>query len=445
MESHQINQFLLEGKIDVPGVLPHLDGLKNISFVFQTDFGLATLPEEPGLLIIRGPRQYGKSTWLESKIRETIVSFGPGSALYLNGDDVQDHEELHLMIESLLSLYPPDIRIKRLFLDEITAVDDWEKAIKKLSDRGKLREILIVSTGSKAADLRHGSERLPGRKGKLSRSAYLFTPIPFNEFESRCGSIFQSKTWIAYLLTGGCPIACNEIATEGKIPEYVIAMIRDWMYGECVATGRSRGSLLAVLNVLFKSGGNPLSQAKLAREAGLANNTVAAGYIDLLGDLLTVTPSYAWDPSRNIPIRRKPGKFHFINLLAAVAWHPAKIRSIEDFERLETTEQAKFLEWQAAQEIWRRRAVQGEEFPELLSHWTSDEHEIDFVTAPETLLEVKLGPSSPIEFLWFPKSFPKSTLQVVNQRSFKSDRIRGLTIDEFLREGPKTERHITGN
>ena len=434
MDIRDVNRLLYEGKTDAAGLLPHLEALKELRYVFEPDFGLKELPEQPGLLLIRGPRQYGKSTWLEAQIKKTVTAFGGGSAFYLNGDEVKDSEELLTQMDRLIPLYANNVRVKRLFIDEITAVEGWEIVFKRLFDQGKLKDILIVSTGSKATDLRRGSERLPGRKGKLARNNYLFTPISFREFQSRCGSVFESKTLTAYLLSGGCPIACNEIAVHGKISEYLTVMIRDWMYGECLATGRNRSSLLGVLEILIKTAGIPLGQTRLAREAGLANNTVAAGYVELLGDLLTVAPCYAWDASRKIAVRRKPAKFHFINVLAALAWHPARIASLDDFENLKAEEKAKFYEWLVAQELWRRAAIRGEEIPEELFFWKSDKHELDFAAAPRHFIEVKTGASNPLEFSWFPKIFPHGILEVINPQVFESGPIRGLRMEDFLRQ-----------
>ena len=132
-------------------------------------------------MMIRGPRQYGKSTWLEQQVADTITEFGAGTALYLNGDEITDHTELINEIRVLIELFNPSAKVKRLFIDEITAIDDWQKAIKRLADAGELKNILLVTTGSKAADLRRGIERLPGRKGKLDRTNYIFTPISYSE------------------------------------------------------------------------------------------------------------------------------------------------------------------------------------------------------------------------------------------------------------------------
>ena len=62
-------------------------------------------------------------------------------------------------MRELVPLFHSGSRVRRLFIDEITAIGDWETALKVLSDAGELRRILVVTTGSWAADLRHGSER----------------------------------------------------------------------------------------------------------------------------------------------------------------------------------------------------------------------------------------------------------------------------------------------
>lgn len=433
MELKEINRLLFEGKSDHPGLFTRLEALRDLAYVFEPDFGLKKLPEEPGILLIRGPRQYGKSTWLESKIKETILHFGPGSAYYLNGDELRDEQDLFEQLHQLTALFSKTVRVNRIFIDEITALQNWEKALKRAYDQGILKKVLVVTTGSKSVDLRKGSERLPGRRGKLDRTVYFFTPIDYQEFKKKCGAVFGEKTVLAYLLCGGCPIAANELAQKGKIPEYVIAMIRDWMIGECTASGRDRSSLSAVINVVLRNGGNPVGHSHLAREAGLANNTVAAGYVELLQDLMVIVPSYAWDHSKNISIKRKPCKFPFINLLAAVAWYPGKIRTLKDFELLVATEQSKFLEWLVAQELWRRKAIETGDFPEDLPHWRSQDHEIDFVDTPQHLIEVKRGSVTPVEFSWFPKIFPHAHLDVVNQVStFQTKNISGVLMRDYL-------------
>lgn len=432
MDVSQINEHLLHGRIDEGGIFPHLESLARSPFVFEVDFGLDALPIEPGLILIRGPRQYGKSTWLEGQVRATIADFGPATAFYLNGDEIADAKALVGEVRRLLPLYGSEAPVRRLFLDEVTAVRDWEKGLKRLIDAGELREVLVVTTGSRATDLRRGVERLPGRKGRLDRTAYLFTPLAFSEFKRVCGERLGDDALIAYLLSGGCPLAAAEIAAHGQLPEFVIEMVRDWVLGECAASGRDRSSLLAVWEVVLRRGGTPIGQAAVAREAGLANNTVASGYLELLADLMVLGTAHAWDPSRSVSIRRKPAKFPPINLLAAVAFDPARLRSVADFRSLPPESQGRWLEWLVAQEISRRAARRGAPTPELLNFWSGGDHELDFVVDPKLLIEVKRGGASAFEFGWFPRTFPAGRLLVVAREPFESDRIRGLRLEELL-------------
>lgn len=433
LDNNHINQELILGNVTRPGVLPHIDNLENVPFVFQHDFGLKELPLEPGIIIIRGPRQYGKSTWLENQIRLTIKQFGPGSALYLNGEEIRDCQDLIAQILMLKELFSPAVVVRRLFIDEITAIQDWQKAIKRLVDAGDLKSILLVTTGSKATDLRRGIERLPGRKGKLVRTNYIFTPLAYREFLDKCQDTFKSDALYAYILSGGSPIGINELATTGRIPEYVSSIITDWIYGEFAASGRSRSHLLAVLQSLYRMAGTPIGQAKLARESGLANNSVAHRYIELLSDLMTVLPAYPYDAEKKITLFRKPCKYHFINVLAALCWHPQKPRTIEELKGLGEGLGVVF-EWVVAQEIWRKICINAtEDLPDHLNFWQSKEHEIDFVLSESRqYLEVKAGNSSPTNFIWFLQGFPKSELTVINKKSFTTAKIQGITFEDFL-------------
>src|SRR3990167_10421865 len=103
-----INNILSSGDIDQPYIFPHLDALKNAPYLFDIDFGLKILPREPGILLIRGARQYGKSTWLEQQLYQSIKQFGGGTAFYLNGDYITDVDALTTAIEGLTTAFSKD-------------------------------------------------------------------------------------------------------------------------------------------------------------------------------------------------------------------------------------------------------------------------------------------------------------------------------------------------
>jgi uncharacterized protein len=216
------------------------------------------------------------------------------------------------------------------------------------------------------------------------------------------------------------------------IPEFVIELTRDWIEGEIAASGRSRAALLNTLSVLFRWGGTPVGQAKLAREAGLANNTVAAGYIEILNDLACVVPAYPWDSDREIKILRQPCKYHFTNLLAAVTYHRDRMRRVEDFLALSEKEQGFWYQWLIAQELLRRNALSGKEILAPLAFWKNKNHELDFVETPDHFLEVKRGACSPLEFGWFSRQFPDKTLTIISSSEFKAGAVQGISLENFL-------------
>ena len=70
----------------------------------------------------------------------------------------------------------------------------------------------------------------------------------------------------------------------------------------------------------MRRGASPVAQTTLAAESGMANNTVAHGYLDFLSDLLVLGTSEPWDPNRHVRVPRKASKYPFVNLLAANTW-----------------------------------------------------------------------------------------------------------------------------
>ncbi|MFH1653507.1 MAG: AAA family ATPase [Pseudomonadota bacterium] len=436
MDVKTINRLLSEGNIDREDMWPRIVEMESKAHQFRFEFGLNELPTEPGLIIIRGPRQYGKSTWLDMNLRWSTEEFGKGSSYYLNGDEIGSFDELAEEMINIHSAYSRDAKVKRLFIDEITAIPNWEKAVKRVIDQGMFKDVLIITTGSKASDLRHGSEKLPGRKGKLPKNEYIFLPISYREFKLNSEDVHGDKSWIAYLLTGGSPVACNDICQFERLPEYFIQLVRDWVLGEVVSSGRSRIALTQLLHVIMNYGGSPVGFAKLAREGGLANNTVASGYIEQLSDLLSLLPSWPIETNKKMILMRKPCKFHFINLAVAIAFHPSALKQVHEFENLSPDLQGTFIEWLVAQELWRNSVLSGQENPEAISFWESKEHEIDFVTPDLKFIEVKKGQAGPLEFSWFSKIFPKDELTVICNTPFTSKQVKGITIEEFLLSAP---------
>ena len=431
MNVEERNQLYIKGISDAEGLFPHLDAAPTGGF-FGWDFGLKELPQAPGIIVIRGPRQYGKSTWLEYQMRETLRQFGPGTALFLNGDYIAGPNELEREIESLLSHFPANSTVRRLFIDEITAVGGWQKSIKRLADSGALRKVLLITTGSKASDIQREAELLPGRKGKLARTIYLFVQLPYKVFYDKAFPILKSQTLWAYLIAGGSPPACAAVLEARSVPEYIFQTTAEWIYGECALAGRSRPMLVRLLEQLMRRGASPVAQTTLAAESGMANNTVAHGYLDLLSDLLVLGTSEPWDSSKKIRVSRKASKYPFVNLLAANTWWKNRYTTPASLEKASSEEKGVWWERAVAAELFRRAAKDGHPTPLQSLFWRSDKHEIDFVRNGKPWIEVKAGTASPFEFDWFAKTLPREQLLVINSERFDGNAVRGTTLEDFL-------------
>ena len=425
------NHLYLKGVTEGEGLFPHLEMAPAGGF-FTWDFGLDELPCEAGIIVIRGPRQYGKSTWMEYQLRETLLRFGPGNALFLNGDYIAGPDELERDVESLIRHFPETASVRRVFIDEITAIIGWQKAIKRLADRGVLRQVLIITTGSKAGDIQREAELLPGRKGKLARTIYLFVQLPYKIFHDKAFPTLKAQTLSAYLIAGGSPPACAAVLETGSVPDYVFQTTADWIYGECAVAGRSRPMLLRLLEQLMRRGASPVAQTTLAEESGMANNTVAHGYLDLLGDLLVLGACEPWDPARNVRVSRKSSKYPFVNLLAANTWSTNRHTTPASLERSTGEERGVWWEWAVAAELFRRAAKAGHPVPLQSLYWRSQRHEIDFVRRGKPWIEVKSGQASPFEFDWFAADFPREKLLVVSSDRFDGSVVRGVTLEDFL-------------
>jgi predicted AAA+ superfamily ATPase len=380
---------------------------------------------------------------LELSIADTLEEFGAGSAFYLNGDEIVSSDELLASITRLASSFAKAAKVRRLFVDEITAIPSWERALKRAADQRLIKDVLVVTTGSKAFDLRRGHERLPGRKGRLLKTEYTFLPCSYRAYYANVYRDRGQKAWQDYVLTGGSPFALNEIYQFEELPEFARQITRDWVFGEVFQSGRNRTMLANIMHCLFKYGGNQVGFAKLAREAGLANNTVASGYIERLADLMCVIPSWPLDVKTGTGVMRKPCKFPFINLSAAMAFHPRAPRNVWELERLPAEDTGVVMEWMVAQEVWRRKVLKGVDDPENLLFWKSDEHELDFLDENSDFIEVKAGKAAALEFSWFRKVFPKKRLTVICSTPFETDWCVGLTLHQYLFRDPYFSAYVT--
>lgn len=240
--------------------------------------------------MLLGPRQVGKTT-LALAVAEAR------DALYLDLESEQDRARL-----AEPELYLGDHLNRLVILDEIHRVPALFPVLRGLIDRGRRsgrRSGLYLLLGSAALDmLRQSGETLAGRVSYLELH-------PFDLLE-----------------VGGTPADRDRLWLRGGFPESFLApadapslrwrqdFIRSYLERDIPQFGpRIAAELLRRFwTMLAHHQGGMLNVAQLARNLGVDSRT-AAGYLDLLVDLLLVRRLPAWHANVGKRLVRSPRVF----------------------------------------------------------------------------------------------------------------------------------------
>lgn len=145
---------------------------------------------KPGIYVITGPRQIGKTVWVKKKIVNLLNNkANPGSIFYLSCDALtsRGRKELRRAINFYLET-TREFEKTYIFLDEINYVNDWVYEIKSLEDVGAFSKSIVLLTGSSSYDIKRNTELLPGRN--IEGNTYFLKPLSFREFVLQTTHIF---------------------------------------------------------------------------------------------------------------------------------------------------------------------------------------------------------------------------------------------------------------
>jgi predicted AAA+ superfamily ATPase len=391
--------------------------------VAEIDLGTAAVH------VLRGPRQAGKSTDLKLLVRRALdAGAEPRQVVYLSLDLLEDQPPSALVesVNRALELAGGRGDGPRLILlDEVTAADRWQTAVKVLWDEGRIDRDVVVCTGSSAADLAEGAaERLPGRRG--AGRDFLVMPQDFASFARAVDATIPpgpgltvagildaggreslqaarahlpalQRSLERYLLFGGLPAAVAEAAAGRSEPsEEVRRVVWDSLLKEVQRRGASVPAAQALLERLMRSLGSKLSWSRLAREmavplgrprrragAGSDPRTVQA-YVELLAVNYFALVLYFWKPDSGTGDLAKDKKVYFGDpLLLTIAAERVGLPR----DRHAEVENAVALALYRRYEPLERRA-EDMLAPERLHVWgTRRGGEIDFVCGPREEIE----------------------------------------------------------
>ena len=249
------------------------------------------------LNFVLGPRQVGKTTGIKILISELIKKVEPERILYLNCEIFPDFITLRKLIEEFLK----EEKEPFVFLDEVTSLREWWKAIKPLIDTGELENAVITVTGSSALKVRRDMELFPGRRGKGKTVEVL--PLNFKEFLN----VHGIKKWKLhydevlelfdkYLQVGGFPGSINGMPIDDILGSYV---------GEFVRFGKSLEIMKEVFSSLMLTIPSATSFRSLAEKTSGYSYKVVQDYLEFLRDLYVLEFAYLKEGSRILYKREK--------------------------------------------------------------------------------------------------------------------------------------------
>lgn len=293
---------------------------------------------------LRGPRQAGKTTTLKRLIRG-LVEKGEKRVMYFSFDTVRSAGAIGDVIRLAKRIHPEPEGAWYIFLDEITSVPEWEYDVKRCWDSGLTRDDAIVLTASSARDLRIGTERLPGRRGR--GRDFLQLPMSFRDFCLVQGIALPEETITAeefiepngrrlaaelygagnqlerafalYLKVGGFPAAVRDALTSStqSVDDTTIQIFSSVLSGDLTRMKRDPLSGIKLIQRVCQSLGTPLKWSNAAEAMDVENPATAKEYAELLSEIFILLTIFFWDVGRQSLEPKKQRKIYLIDPLYA--------------------------------------------------------------------------------------------------------------------------------
>ncbi len=381
------------------------------------------IPINPaGIIVIRGPRQVGKSTFLLEFAKKCLYEGIPGNRIVLyHAERFQNRFAFEAELEKFIN-ESHDYSI--ILTDELPVIDKWWLAVKSLADRGLLSNSLFICTGSSSADIVEGLDLLPGRRGRRH-------PVDFKLLPVRYCDVKSILTIEEFCVTGGWPWSINEYLKQGIIPEHVYQIYSSWIQGAFYKQRQASQTLPFVLHGIVKHVGTPFSVQKFSRDTGLTSNVVGEKYLELLQRIFALSCCYWSEPAKSVSVPRKNRKFYPADPFLYHLFSDYDLGFDESFsdarKRLaDPVIMGALVETLVASDLLHDNR------PSSLQYWMGRK-ELDFVS-PE-IVEVKYQNHVTImEFDWLDKILPKDTTVTVitkNDSAVKG-RIRLMPLSDWL-------------
>jgi len=287
---------------------------------------------------------------------------------YWTCDSIKNHRELENTIRTYINYSRSQDtdgkkRHLNLFIDEITFVPKWQRAIKSLFETNLLDDTTVIATGSHALAVREGMGELTGRTGDAGEPAHkMFVPMKFAEYiscvdhnswgafcregldegrkrrqllkdfllDNKPGwqlpmNILMAKERLdnaldSYMITGGLPIAINQYLKEKKVSCPVFQRYINATNADISRWGLNVGLVKEILAEACRSLSSETSWTGMGERLGSNHHTIRQ-YVDMLVLCFAITYLKKFNPKsrRDKPNQNKkiyfedPFLFHAIH------------------------------------------------------------------------------------------------------------------------------------
>lgn len=345
---------------------PHLKKLSNLKYVHRSELEKEIPVLFPGIYILTGGRQVGKSTLLKLIIKNLLTErkIDDKQVFYLPCDTITDFKQLIFEIKNFHESIDKN-KYFLLFVDEITYVREWERAIKSFADAGLFNNAAVVITGSDSLLLKEAMTMLPGRRGRSSKVDFHLYPLSFREFVSLKNAALgivltgieinfdkffgienihlnneQTSSLLSlfeeYLLCGGYMPAVNDLAAQNRILAATYNTYVQWIVGDILKRGKQESYLREIISVLLPRIGKQITWTNLVNDVAIEHHKTIADYIELLSRMDVVRIFQALREDKLLPAPKKAKKVCFSDPFIFHALH-GYIKNEDDFFTLAKT------------------------------------------------------------------------------------------------------------
>jgi len=243
-------------------------------------------------IILTGPRQVGKTTFL----RQLIAESDENLVLSLNCDE----PDIRLLLENITSTKLKTLigKHRLILIDEAQKVDNIGMTLKLMVDN--IENIQVIATGSSAFDLRNKlNEPLTGRKFE-----YHLYPFSTKELVKHSSLIEEGRLLEHRMIYGMYPDVVNQ-------PSDALTLLKEltnsYLFKDIFSYRdiRNPDGLNNLLRALALQVGNEVSYNELGRSIGIDKETIER-YIDLLEKVFVIFRLSSF--SRNIRNELKKSK-----------------------------------------------------------------------------------------------------------------------------------------